>query len=111
MTEEEYLKRKPELDRQYKIIDDEMDRQKFTEYKDGAGDFGKRRFIDDDNRGFEVMIMDMVPEYWDNSYPDHQFYGMTKDARKWVPINTIDELRAFISNPENSNYTFKGVKS
>jgi len=93
MTEQEYLKKKPELDRQYKLIDDKMDELGFSEYHDGSGDFGKRRL-----GNIVIWIMDMVPEYWDNEYPDNQFLfrGKTNKQDKWITSaeDLVDLIKA-----------------
>lgn len=112
MTEEEYLKRKPEIEAQYKLIDDKMDELGFGGYNDGSGDFGTRRYCKsgpdtpavDGEMVWVVMIMDMYQEYWTNEYPDAQFYGKTNHPLQWVDIETPEELVAFISKEENHSF-------
>jgi len=108
MTKEEYFDRKDELGKQYKLIDDEMDKIGFGEYNDGSGDFGTRRLYKEGDRlVFEIMIMDMCQEYWTNEYPDNQFYGLKHRHNNdftSVEIKSVKDLHTFLSDGENYSF-------
>ena len=93
-----------EMDRIYKDIDDYMDELGFTPYRDGSGDFGKRRWFDPKTPDvFEVWIMDAQPDYWTNEYPDGIFLGKSdKSSDEW--ITSKDQLLAWISDSSNYSY-------
>ena len=96
------------LKEQYKELMAAMDELGFSEYQDGAGDFGERRFrrtVGKDILLFNVFVMDMEEDYYGDT-PENQFYGII-DSCNQVPIDTREELEQFINEDDNFYRKFR----